>query len=192
MGVLYRSGRYAYLVPREGSLHRDVLVPSDARGGAREGDVVVARVTDWGSEHLDPVGEVLEVLGRVGDPGVDILAIVHTHELAREFPQNVIADAEEIRSRTAGGVELEGRADFRESLTFTIDPADAKDHDDAISIQRLRRTFGESVFTSPTSPVSWPSGPQSTQKLCEGVPASTWSIAYCRCFLTRSRATCAR
>lgn len=139
VGVLHSSRRYTYLVPREGSLHRDVLVPVEAKGGALDGDVVVARVTDWGSEHLDPAGEVIEVLGRVGDPGVDILAIVHSHELPAEFPPTVLADADEIRSRATEGVELEGRADFRESLTFTIDPADAKDHDDAISIQRLKK-----------------------------------------------------
>jgi ribonuclease R len=139
VGLLHRSKRYTYLVPREGSLHRDVLIPPEARGGAREGDVVVARVTDWGSEHLDPAGEVIEVLGRVGDPGVDILAIVHSHELPADFPPDVLAEAEEIRSRATDGVKLEGREDFRESLTFTIDPVDAKDHDDAVSIQRLKK-----------------------------------------------------
>lgn len=138
VGVYHRSGRYSYLAPLDNALHRDVLIPPKAGGGeAGDGLIVVARIVDWGSDHHDPVGEVIEVLGRPGEPGVDVLAIVHLHELPAEFPPDVLREAETLRAGFDGPIALEGRTDFRGTLTFTIDPADAKDHDDAVSIERL-------------------------------------------------------
>ncbi len=138
VGTFHRSGTFGYLAPRMGSLHRDVFIPAGARGQAKEGDVVVARIVDWGSGHLDPVGEVAAVLGRAGEPGVDILAIVHSHELPTDFPADVLNEAEAIQRRAAGEADLAERMDFRDLLAFTIDPEDAKDHDDALSIQALQ------------------------------------------------------
>ena len=137
VGAYRRAGKYGTLAPGEQTLHRDVFIPSGAEAGARDGDIVVARIVEWGSDHQNPVGEVTEVLGRPGEPGVDVLAIVHTHELPVEFPPDVLAEAEEIALSARGLQHPEDRVDFRDRLTFTIDPADAKDHDDAISIQRL-------------------------------------------------------
>ncbi len=137
VGVYHRSGRYSYLVPLESAIHRDVFIPARAGGKAGDGFIVVARIVDWGSDHHDPVGEVVEILGRPGEPGVDVLAIVHSHELPAEFPRDVLDEAEKVRAEFAGRIALGERTDFRGTLTFTIDPADAKDHDDAISIERL-------------------------------------------------------
>lgn len=137
VGVYHRSGRYSYLAPLDNALHRDVFIPSGADGEAGDGVIVVARIVDWGSDHHDPVGEVVEVLGRPGDPGVDVLAIVHSHELPSEFPRDVLDEAERTRAKFDGADLSAGRTDFRDSLTFTIDPADARDHDDAISIERV-------------------------------------------------------
>lgn len=138
VGTFHRSGSFAYLVPRMGSLHRDVFIPGESRGRASDGDVVVARIADWGSGHLDPVGEVLEVLGRSGEPGVDILAIVHAHELPTDFPGAVSVEADRIHRRAkAETAQVAGRTDLRSLVSFTIDPEDARDHDDAISIEEL-------------------------------------------------------
>ncbi|UCC48798.1 MAG: ribonuclease R [Gemmatimonadota bacterium] len=139
VGVFHRSGRYGFLIPSEETLHRDVFLPGGAEAGARDGELVVARIVDWGSDHHDPVGEVVEVLGRPEEPGVDVLAIVHAHELPTEFPPEVITEAEELARRTSLEAVLPGRRDFRDLLTLTIDPIDAKDHDDAISIEQLER-----------------------------------------------------
>lgn len=139
VGVYHRSGPYGYLVPGEGSLHRDVFVPAADRGNAENGDVVVVRIVDWGSDHHDPVGEVIEVLGRPGEPGVDVLAIVHTHQLSADFPAAVQAEAEKLGRRRLTELNLSERVDLRDKLTFTIDPADAKDHDDAVSIEPLAK-----------------------------------------------------
>jgi ribonuclease R len=137
VGTYRRSGRYGYLTPGEDTLRRDVFVPAGNEAGARDGDIVVARIIDWGSDHHDPVGEIAEVLGRPGEPGVDVLAIVHAHELPVAFPPDVLAEAEKLARVPRG--DLDDREDFRELLTFTIDPADAKDHDDAISIEKLEK-----------------------------------------------------
>ena len=137
VGVFHRAGRYGFLAPRKETLHRDVFVPSASEAGARDGDVVVARIIDWGSEHHDPVGEITEVLGRPGDPGVDILAIVHANDLPVEFPREVLEEAEGLARRAKGGLDMQGRTDLRDQLVFTIDPAEAKDHDDAVSIEPL-------------------------------------------------------
>jgi len=137
VGTYHRSGRYSYLTPLENAIHRDVFIPRGSDEEAADGTIVVARIVDWGSAHHDPVGEVVQVLGRPGEPGVDVLAIVHAHELPSEFPADVLHEADELRTRFDGELELAGRTDFRSALTFTIDPVDARDHDDAISIERL-------------------------------------------------------
>jgi ribonuclease R len=137
VGVLHRAGRYAFLDPLDKMLHRDVFVPGASTGDAADGDMVVARIVDWGSEHHDPVGEVVEVLGRPGAPGVDVLAIVHAHELPPVFPAPVEAEAQRVAQAAIDEAELAGRTDLRHLLTFTIDPVDARDHDDAISIEPL-------------------------------------------------------
>lgn len=137
VGVYHRSGQYGFLAPSEGGLHRDVFIPRGSEAGVRDGQLAVARIVDWGSAHHDPVGEVSRVLGSPGDPGVDVLAIVHAHELPSEFPAQVAKEAKSIAQEARHGLRLDGREDFRDQLTFTIDPEDAKDHDDALSIRRL-------------------------------------------------------
>jgi len=137
VGIFHRSGRFGFVAPTEGGLHRDVFIPQGSEAGVEDGQLVVARIVDWGSDHHDPVGEIFEVLGAPGDPGTDVLAIVHAHELAVDFPQEVRAEAEALAHEAARGPDTERRTDFRDRLTFTIDPADAKDHDDAISVSRL-------------------------------------------------------
>ncbi|MGH7545616.1 MAG: ribonuclease R, partial [Gemmatimonadota bacterium] len=130
---------YGFLVPEEPRLRRDVFIPPDAEGGARDGEVVVARVTDWGDPTRNPVAEVVTVLGPPGAPGVDVLSIVHGHDLPVEFPPAVLAEAEKIARRGLRAEDLEGREDLRDRLVFTIDPPDARDHDDALSVERLGR-----------------------------------------------------
>lgn len=137
VGVFHRSGRVGFLVPGEVKMRRDVFIPRGSEAGAREGDMAVARVTDWGSDHSDPVGEIIEVLGRPGEPGVDVLAIVHEHELPTAFPADVLDDARSLAKQRPGDADLDGRTDLRGLLSFTIDPADARDHDDALSVEQL-------------------------------------------------------
>lgn len=136
VGVYHPTRSFGFVVPEDQKLKKDVFVPPGQEGGAKDGDVVVVRITSWGEEQRGPAGEVERVLGKLGDPGVDVLAVAHGHELPLEFPDQVEAEAVRLKER---GVTMDGgpqRVDLRGQLIFTIDPADAKDHDDALSIQR--------------------------------------------------------
>jgi ribonuclease R len=131
-----RSG-HGFVVPEDRKLPWDVFVSPGGAGEAKDGDLVVIRITDWGSEHRGPTGEVEDVLGRQGDPGVDVLAILRAHELPLEFPPEVERAALALGERGVTDADLEAREDLRDRLIFTIDPADAKDHDDALSLEPL-------------------------------------------------------
>ncbi|MBI4544040.1 MAG: ribonuclease R [Gemmatimonadetes bacterium] len=137
VGVYHPARNFGFVVPEDVKLVRDIFVPPGQERGAVDGDVVVLQVTNWGDEHLGPAGEVEQVLGRLGEPGVDVLAVIHDHGLPLEFPREVEAEAERIRERGMQPPDLADRLDLRELLVFTIDPADAKDHDDALSIRPL-------------------------------------------------------
>jgi ribonuclease R len=132
-----RRSQHGYVVPEDRKLPWDVFVAPGGGGEAEEGDLVVVTVVDWGSGHRGPVGEVTEVLGRYGEAGVDVLAIMRGHELPTDFPQDVEEAAEALRSAGVTSDDLAGREDLRGLLVFTIDPADARDHDDALSIEPI-------------------------------------------------------
>jgi ribonuclease R len=136
VGVYHPARSFGFVVPEDQKLTRDVFIPPGQSGGATDGDVVLVRVVSWGDAHRGPAGEVERVLGRFGEPGVDVLAVAHGHELPLEFPADVMREAEGVGARGIAAADLEGRRDLRGQLIFTIDPADAKDHDDALSIER--------------------------------------------------------
>jgi ribonuclease R len=128
----YRSNKsFGFVVPLDRRLGRDVLVPQGEHSGARSGDVVVVRITQFGSPRVNAVGTVEKVLGPMSAPGVDVLSILHGHGLHAEFPREVEAAAASSSDRMR---EPGPRTDRRELHTFTIDPADARDHDDALSV----------------------------------------------------------
>ena len=133
----YRPTRsFGIVRPQNRKIQREVLVVQGDEGAATDGDVVVVRITTFGSGKMNPTGTIETVLGNTGDPGVDILAVIHGHGLPIEFPYDVeqYADDAVARRRADRG---EGRIDRTDLHAFTIDPADAKDHDDALSIRRL-------------------------------------------------------
>ena len=131
-----RRASHGFVVPEDRKLPWDVFVAPGGGGSAAEGDLVVVRITDWGSGHRGPTGEVEEVLGRPGEPGVDVLAIMRAHELPTDFPADVEEAAEQLQARGVTDADRAGREDLRSAVVFTIDPADARDHDDALSIER--------------------------------------------------------
>ena len=136
VGTYRRTKRLGYVVPRERVMPRDVLIPQGDERDARDRDVVVVRMVSFGDRKLNPVGEVDEVLGPITDPGVDILALVHSYGLSPDFPEEVRLAAEELASTQRPEADP-GRVDRRELLVFTIDPLEAKDHDDALSVVPL-------------------------------------------------------
>jgi ribonuclease R len=132
-GASRRSARGS-VSPQDRRLGRDVTVRPGTTHSAVDGDLVVVRIVDWGDDQYGPSGEVTEVLGQPGAPGVDSLAVIRAHHLPLSFPEEVEAAAEALRARGVTAADLDGREDLRDRLVFTIDPADARDHDDALSI----------------------------------------------------------
>lgn len=141
VGTYHRAHNIAFVVPEDRrTLTRDVFVPPDAQATAKDGDVVVVRITSYGTEKLGPAGEVEKVLGPMSRPGVDVLAVIYGHGLPIDFPDEVRRAARKAaRSRPRA---TDQHTDARHLHMFTIDPADAKDHDDGLSVQSL----GENVW----------------------------------------------
>ena len=136
-GIIEISQRYAFVVPDSRKLPMDIFIPKDAINGAKDGDKVVAKIIEWPSHDKNPHGEVLSVLGRPGTHEVEMHAIMLDFDLPYEFPKEVLEDAAKIPMKI-DATEIKKRRDFRKITTFTIDPADAKDFDDALSIQKLK------------------------------------------------------
>jgi ribonuclease R len=125
-----------FLVPFDRRLIMDVLVPDDARGGAERGDMVVVEITRWPTPSRSPLGRVLEVLGRIDEPGVDTEIIIRKFGLPDAHSDQAVAEANRLGAAVKEK-DIHGRTDFRSQLTVTIDGEHARDFDDAITIDRL-------------------------------------------------------
>jgi len=135
VGTYLKHGKYAHLQPDNPRLPGKWNLSSVIEG-ARHGDKVIAEFEGWDSQRIPPRARMIDVLGAPDAPGVDILSIIHRYGLPTEFPHAVLEEAEAI-DETIHPAELENREDWREREVFTIDPGDAKDFDDAISVTRL-------------------------------------------------------
>ncbi len=133
VGTFHGAGRLDFVVPMDGRLIKDVLIPEGASGEAEDGDIVVVRIESYGEGRLGPVGLVEKVLGALTDPGVDVLAVGHGFGVSFDFPPSVTEAAAEA-ARLGMDEPGANRVDRTDLLVFIIDPADAKDHDDALSI----------------------------------------------------------
>jgi len=136
VGTYQSSRSFGFVVPDEKRLTGDIFIPKTERGGATEGDKVVVEITAWPSPHRNAEGRVKEVLGKKTDPGIDILSIVRKYQLPEEFPAPVIASSEKI-SLHISEEEYSKRRDLRDMPMVTIDGEDAKDLDDAVTLEVL-------------------------------------------------------
>lgn len=137
VGMYHRKRNYGFVKAQEPPLRKDLFIPPEWEGEAEDGQVVVAEVVDWGEGEVNPLGRITRVLGAPGDPGVDVLSILLGHQLPLDFPPEVKHAAATVQARGITLSDLEEREDLRDRLVFTIDPPDAKDHDDALSVRRL-------------------------------------------------------
>ncbi len=135
VGVLKGSKRLNYVVPDNASLFKDIYVSDDDLNGAEFDDKVVVKIIQWPTRHLPPEGEVINVLGREGAPGVDLQSIVHQYKLPTRFNSDIEKEADDI-SKTIPDDVYEKRVNLKEETIITIDPEDAKDFDDAISLKK--------------------------------------------------------
>ncbi len=136
VGVVQLSKNYGFLIPDSRKMLVDIYIPKEALKGVKDGQKAIARITDWPDKASSPFGEIVEVLGNPGDHEVEIHSILAEYDLPRFFPEAVEAEAEQIPERL-NPKEIAKRRDFRNVLTFTIDPHDAKDFDDALSLRKL-------------------------------------------------------
>jgi len=136
VGKIELSARYAFVVADSRKMFHDIFVPLEKIHGAKNGDKVIVKLTEWPGRDKNPVGEVTEVLGPAGNNDVEMHSIMAEFGLPYNFPEQVIAESEAI-SEKIDSKEINKRRDFRQITTFTIDPVDAKDFDDALSIQKL-------------------------------------------------------
>ncbi len=139
VGVLERHQDFYFLVPQDMRMYMDIIVPASKAGGAEHGEKVLVAITSWNDPKKSPEGEVIKVIGKPGDNNVEMEAIVLDTGLRPDFPQKVLKEAEEIKKNEAAEFkrDFESRRDMRNVTTFTIDPVDAKDFDDAISIHEI-------------------------------------------------------
>src|SRR5205085_3893031 len=140
VGTLQQSKNFFYVVPDDPRIVHNVYVhvppePPLPKTPNR-GDKVVVRLEPWESRHVNPEGQIVEVLGPASAPGIDMLSIIRKYHLPTEFPRAVLEEAERI-PETVGEEMFPGREDLREKFIVTIDPDDARDFDDAINVERI-------------------------------------------------------
>lgn len=136
IGLFKSNKNFGFVVPDDKKFNQDIYIPNKFFSGAKDNDKVVCKITMWPIEGRKPEGKIIEVIGQKGERGVEIDSIIRAHGLPEEFPQKVIDEAERV-SIPIPEEEIARRLDLRELKTFTIDGDDAKDLDDAVSIEVL-------------------------------------------------------
>jgi ribonuclease R len=136
VGRVEVTKNYAFVVPDFKKIHQDFFIYTENINGAQTNDKVVIEVTQWSDGDKNPEAKVVEILGKTGENEAEIHSIMAEFDLPFRFPQNVLHESEQIKEGFTAE-EIGRRRDFRQVLTFTIDPEDAKDFDDALSFKKL-------------------------------------------------------
>lgn len=137
VGVLQQSGRYNFVIPDNRSLDKDIYIPIERLGKAKNGDKVVVLIERWPQFSKNPIGQIEDILGRNGENNAEMHAILAEFGLPYKYPEHLVKAAQKIDAGITDE-EVAKREDYREVVTFTIDPADAKDFDDALSLKKLK------------------------------------------------------
>ena len=136
VGTLQMSKNFGFVVPDNSKMYADIFISRGKINGANDGDKVVAKITDWPDNSKNPFGKIVQSLGRPGDHDTEIHSILLEYGLPYEFPSEVEIEAEKLPIEITAE-EISKRRDMRADLTFTIDPINAKDFDDALSFKVL-------------------------------------------------------
>ncbi len=140
VGIYQKSKHFGFVVPDESRINQDIFIPGADSLTARNGDRVVAEITQWPENHKKPEGKITRVIGAKDAPGTDIEAIIWKYNLPQEFPEEVRREVSNISAEITKE-DLEARHDLRDLLMVTIDGEDAKDLDDAVSIEKIPNGF---------------------------------------------------
>lgn len=136
VGTFQESKNFGFVLPDNKKFNKDIFIPKKFFNGARGNDKVVCRITQWPTEDRKPEGKIIEILGQKGDRYVEIASVIREHGLPEEFPKKVLDEAEKVAIEIPQE-EIDRRLDIRDMNIFTIDGEDAKDLDDAVSIEVL-------------------------------------------------------
>lgn len=136
VGTFESSRNFGFVVPDDKRLSGDIFIPKDEFGNAKPGQKVVAEILIWPEKRRNAEGRITEIIGDRDEPGADILSIIKAYDLKEDFPEDVVAQAEAISDKVTEGM-LKGRRDLRGLRMVTIDGEDAKDLDDAVSLEKL-------------------------------------------------------
>ena len=136
VGIFERQKDFGFVVCNQSRMYTDIFIKKDNLGDYKSGETVVVALTDWPSHASSPYGKIIKSLGKPGETDTEIHSILYDYQLPVEFPKEIIKEAETI-NRKIQADEIKKRKDFRDTLTFTIDPATAKDFDDALSFKKL-------------------------------------------------------
>lgn len=137
VGTFDAVKNHGFVIPDDKKIGTDIYIPAGKTGGAVDGHKVVVKITKRATEKNNPEGIVTEIIGHINDPGVDILSVIKQFELPEGFPDDVMKQIEGIDPDKIDPKAIEGREDFRQVQTVTIDGDDSKDFDDAVSVKRL-------------------------------------------------------
>jgi len=136
-GVLEIEDGIYFLKPDDIKMYTDILIPNENLLGAKVGEKIFVEITSWKNNKKAPIGKVIKVLGQPGDNNTEMHSIAMERGFASDFPVDVEAEAGAIEKKGIIEADYKDRRDFRDTLTFTIDPEDAKDFDDAISFKKI-------------------------------------------------------
>lgn len=136
VGLVQITGKFSFLIPDDPSTPVEIFIPKESLNKASHGEKAIARITDWPTKSKNPFGEIITVLGKPGDNNVEMKSILASFEFPLDFKPSTRKDAERIPTEITQA-EINSRRDFRNVWTSTIDPADAKDFDDALSLRKL-------------------------------------------------------
>jgi ribonuclease R len=137
VGTIEITKNYGFLIPDSRKMQVDIYIPQEGLNGAKHGQKVIGKITNWPEKASSPFGEITEILGQPGEHNVEIHSILAEYGLPRVFPKPVESEAEAVLEEISAA-EIKKRRDFRKVTTFTIDPVDAKDFDDALSFKALK------------------------------------------------------
>ena len=136
VGIIQINKNFAFTIIDDRKIHSDIFIPSNNIGDAQDGDKVLIKILEWKKQDLSPIGKVEKVLGKPGEHETEMDSILSQNNINLSFPTDVLEQTKKI-SEEISDEEIKKRRDFRNELTFTIDPVDAKDFDDALSFKKI-------------------------------------------------------
>lgn len=167
VGTYSKSKSFGFVLADNHKFNKDIYIPKAESKGAITGHKVVVEITDYGSDDRNPEGRILEILGHINDPGVDILSVIKAYGLPEEYPDAVMDQAENVEEEVSEEEKI-GRADYRDLQTVTIDGEDAKDLDDAITLTKEGEIYHLGVHIADVSQYVTENSPLDKEALKRG------------------------